>query len=161
MKRFSYESLIDNHNKRYTKSLIIFIVSLSIFAGLFITGVLLATYENKTIMMIIFSISLTIMAILIVSVLMFGMIENRKNAKRLLYLLGGYLNLIEGKIVQINESFTTISGRVATEIVLDDGKQQISVYYDPALGENPFHLNDVVSLKTSESFIVEYEVNNA
>lgn len=161
MKRFNYEAVIDNHNKRYKKSLIIFIISLVIFVSLFVTGILIATYENKKMIMIIFSLLLAVTAIFAITILMFGMIENKKNEKRLLYILGGYMNLVKGKVVQINDSFTTISGRVATEIILEDNGQQISTYFDHSLGENPFSLNDTVSLKTSESFIVEYEVENA
>ena len=71
------------------------------------------------------------------------------------------MNIVEGKIVAVNDEFTTISGRKAIELVLEDRNQQMSAYFDPTLGDNPFSINEVVSLKTSESFIVEYEVKNA
>ena len=161
MKRFEYESIIDNYHKRYKKSLIFLIVSIFIMVSLFTIGVIIANYENKRMIMIIFSIALLVISFIFVTILLFGVIENKKNETQLLYILGGYMNIVEGKIVEINDGFTTISGRKAIELVLEDDKQQISVYFDPTLGDNPFLVNDMVTLKTSESFIVEYEVKNA
>ena len=161
MKRFEYETIIDNYHKRYKTSFIFLIISLVILITLFVTGILLANYENKKMIMIIFSISLFVISIISLTILLFGVLENKKNEKQLLYILGGYMNIVEGKIVAINDEFTTISGRKAIELVLEDRNQQMSVYFDPTLGDNPFSINEVVSFKTSESFIVEYEVKNA
>ena len=53
-----------------------------------------------------------------------------------------------------------MSGRKGIEIIIQDNYEEICVYFDPIFNELPFKINDEVSLKICNSFIIEYEVKN-
>lgn len=161
MKHFDFETLLNNYHRRFKNNLILTIISSILFVAVFVIGIFVANYENKMAIMIIFSVILGLFSFLIITFLVLGVFENHKNIKQLNYILGGYLTVVTGKITQIKGIFTSISGRKGIEIIVTDNKEEISVYLDLTFDEIPFKIGDEVSLKVSESFIIDYEVKNA
>ena len=160
MKRFDYEKVVDNYQRKYKKNIVYLALFSFLFVITFAVGVIFSTFENKTIMMVIFSILLVIITFFIVTILLFGVLENRKNIKSLLYILDGYLVIVDGRVKEIKNLFTTMSGRKGIEIIIQDNYEEICVYFDPIFNELPLKINDEVSLKICNSFIIEYEVKN-
>lgn len=161
MKRFDYETMLENHNKKAKKYLLLAIILLALFVALFLTGILISNYSNRTLIMVIFSIALSIVSIAIAIILIFGFFASQKQKKQIYYILGGYLNRVEGEVISINGPITSVNGRQGIEIVLTDNDRQKSVLYDPCFGPIPFHQGERLAVKTSESFIVQYEVLDA
>ena len=120
----------------------------------------IAQYDYKTDIMIYFSIPLGILAMVISGFFIFGFLENRRKRKQIYFILGGYLSSVNGTIQEIKQSITTISGRKGIEMIIKEEDKTSAVYYDEVFGNNPFKVGDSVSLQISESFIIEYEVNN-
>lgn len=160
MKRFNYEQHLNENQKKYKISLILFFSLLALIGGCFVTGILISTYHNQNIIMIIFSIVLAILTIPTISILLFGVIKYKNERNQIFYILGSYLYYHEGKIIQINRNITTLSGRKGIEIVLETKNGQLIIYYDPIFGDIPFSLNTTLKTKCSESFIVQYEVED-
>ena len=160
MKRFDYENALANYQRKYKKSIVYLALFSFLFSVSFALGFIFSTYESKVLMMVIFSIALVVITFVIVTILLFGVLENRKNIKSLSYILNGYLLIVEGKVKEIKGTFTTISGRKGIEIIIQDQYEEISVYFDPIFNELPLKVDDEVSLKICNSFIIEYEVKN-
>lgn len=161
MKRFDYDSLMEQYMKKYRTSLIVFISLVIVFTLSFVLGVIFSTYENRIILMIVMSIWLAILICFIVWIIIFGLAENKKCQNQLFYILGGYMSLAEGEVVEIKNEITTISGRRGIEVVIKNKDDQLHVFYDSAFGDIPFKVNDYLTIKLSELFIIEYEVKNA
>lgn len=161
MKRFNYEEIFEKNHRKYRKNLIILISLLVLFSICFALGLIFANYQNKVLMMVIFSVLLAVITFFIVTVLIYGVIETKKNEKQLIYISNGYLLEIKGTIKSIKGIVTTISGRQGIELIVADGDEEINVFYDPIFGDLPFKENEDVLLKTANSFVVEYEVQNA
>ena len=160
MKRFDYEKALEDYKRKYKKNIVYLALFSFLFVVTFVLGIVFSTFENKIMMMVIFSIALVIITFFIVTILLFGVLENRKNIKALLYILNGYLLIVDGKVKEVKDLFTTISGRKGIEVVIQDKYEEISVYFDPIFNELPFKVDDEVSLKVCNSFIIEYEVKN-
>lgn len=161
MKRFDYETILENHNKKAKKYLVLTIVLLALFVALFLLGVLISNYSNRTLIMIIFSVVLSIVSVTMAMILIFGFLASQKQKKQIYYILGGYLNRLEGEIISIKGPITSVNGRQGIEVVLTYNDRQKSVLYDPCFGPIPFHQGEYLVVKTSESFIVQYEVLDA
>lgn len=160
MKHLDYENLLLRYHQKYKKNLIVLIILLVLFVVLFALGILLSTYENRVTMMVIFSIALALLSTFIIGFLVFGVLEYRNQEKQLNYILGGYLTIVEGKVIKIKDIFTSISGRKGIEIVVGDEEGEINVLFDPYFGDIPFKEGEEVQLQISESFVVDYEVKN-
>ena len=84
----------------------------------------------------------------------------KKEIRQIYYILGGYLTSVSG-VVKENKGLTTsITGRKCFELILKDGDEEISVYFDPIFKEKPFEVGVSLKLKISESFIIQYEVEH-
>ena len=160
MKHLDYENLLLRYHQKYKKNLFVLIILLVLFVALFVLGILLSTYENRVTVMVIFSIALALLSTFIIGFLVFGVLEYRNQEKQLNYILGGYLTIVEGKIIKIKDIFTSISGRKGIEIVVGDEEVEINVLFDPYFGDIPFKEEEEVQLQISESFVVDYEVKN-
>lgn len=160
MKHLDYENLLLRYHQKYKKNLFVLIILLVLFVALFALGILLSTYENRVTVMVIFSIALALLSTFIIGFLVFGVLEYRNQEKQLNYILGGYLTIVEGKIIKIKDIFTSISGRKGIEIVVGDEEGEINVLFDPYFGDIPFKEEEEVQLQISESFVVDYEVKN-
>ena len=160
MKHLDYEGLLNKYHKKIKVNLTILIIILCAYVGLFVLGILISTFENKKLIMIIFSIVLGLLSCFMVGFLIFGVIDYRKKEKQLIFILSGYLTIVEGTIGEIKGQLTSISGRKGIEILIVDGDEQTIVYYDSTFGQNPFSEGQKVHLEISGSFIVNYEVQN-
>lgn len=160
MKRFNYEQFLNIYKKKAKISLILFISLCLIIVGLFVLGILIANYYNKTLIMIIFSLILALLTLPAISILIFGVNKYNNERKQIYYILGSYLSFYEGKIIAINSIITTLCGRKGIEIILETKNGTNAIYYDPIFGDIPFKINDYIRIKCSESFIIQYEVKN-
>ena len=160
MKRFDYESILKKHDKKYKLSIALLICLSILLVAVFVTGILIAQYDYKIDIMIYFSIPLGILAMVISGFFIFGFLENRRKRKQIFFILGGYLSPVSGTVQEIKQSITTVSGRKGIEMIIKEEDKTTAVYYDDVFGDNPFKAGDNVSLQISESFIIEYEVNN-
>ena len=160
MKRFDYENLLEQYQRKGRKSLIIFVILLVCLVATFLTGVLVSNYQNRILIMVIFSIVLAVLSVISVIIFIFGFLNFQKKKKQIFYILGGYLLDVEGKIISLGNTFTTVFGRQGVEIVLQN-ENKICVLYDPSFGDVPFKEGDHLKAKISESFIIQYEVLDA
>ena len=160
MKRFDYESILKKYDQKYKLSIALLICLFVLLVAIFVTGILVAQYDYKIDIMIGFSIPLGILAMVISGFFIFGFLENRRKRKQIYFILGGYLSSVNGTIQEIKQSITTVSGRKGIEMIIKEEDKTSAVYYDEVFGDNPFKVGDSVSLQISESFIIEYEVNN-
>ena len=160
MKRFDYESILKKYDKKYKLSIGLLIGLSLVLVAIFVAGILIAQYDYRVEVMLYFSIPLGILAMVIVGFFIFGFMENKKKKKQLYFILGGYLSPVAGVVQEIKSSVTTISGRPGIEMIIKEEDKVTAVYYDAVFGDNPFKVGDKVSLQTSESFIIQYEVTN-
>ena len=161
MKRFDYDSLMEQYIKKYKVSLVVFVIISLVFVSTFVLGIVFSTYENRNYFMIIFSIVLSILIANDVGFLLFGVIANKKNQNQLFYILGGYMSVTGGYVSEIDDEITTISGRRGIEVTLRCEDDELRVFYDPVFGEIPFKVGENLKVKISELFIIEYEVIDA
>ena len=160
MKRCNFEALLEQYERRLKRNLIFLVLFCVLFVALFVTGVLISNYENKVWIMIIFSLLIAVLTFFITMTSIFGIYEYRQKKKQLYAILGSYLVEVNGIVKEIGDTFTSTNGRRGQEITIKQEERDSVVYYDLECGEIPFHIDDHVHLKTSESFIVEYEVDN-
>ena len=160
MKRFNYEEYLDNISHNYKKSIIVLILFIVLYVGAFLLGFFISNYENKDLIMIIFSIILGVL-ILCISVTLVGFtLRYRKDIKQIYYILGGYLTTITGVIVDNKGIVTSISGRKGIELTVKYDEDEVTVYLDLIFKDTLFNIGDQVTFKTSESFIIQYEVHH-
>ena len=160
MKRFNYEEYLDNISRNYKKSIIVLILFIVLYVGVFLLGFFISNYENKDLIMIIFSIILGVL-ILCISVTLIGFtLRYRKDIKQIYYILGGYLTTITGVIVDNKGIVTSISGRKGIELTVKSDEDEVTVYLDLIFKDTLFNIGDQVTFKTSESFIIQYEVHH-
>ena len=158
MKHFSYEIILEKLLKKYRNSIFVFLISIAILITIFVLGLCLVTYENQKIIIPIFAAIVLVLTILSTYILVVFTFPYRRDIKQMYSILGGYLNIYSGEIQDIKNIFTTVIGRKGLEIVLKCDDKMISVVYDPIFGENPFKVGQNVTFKTSELFIIYYEV---
>lgn len=160
MKHFNYQDLLNIKKQNHKKALVYFSISLAIYILLFSGGILLATYENKKIIMVIFSLALSILAVILVGLYVFGVFKNKKDIKVIIGILNSYLFDIEGKIISINPNSITINSRNVIEVTISRDNSTFVAYFDKEFKEFPFTKDMQVQLRTANSFIVYYEVQD-
>lgn len=160
MKRFNYEEHLDKTKKNYRLSLLILILSIVLFVGVFVIGILVSNYHNRFIIMVIFSIIIGVLTLLTTINLFTFVLPYKKEIKQVYFILGGYLTTVRGVISENKGYMTSVNGRRCIELIVKDEEKETSVFLDPLFGENVFSIGDEVSLKTSESFIIKYEVHH-
>ena len=160
MKRFNYEQHLENISKKYRTSIVVLVLNIVLFVGSFIIGLLISTYENKAMIMTIFSVILAIL-IIGIGVNLFGFfLIYKKDIRQIYYILGGYLTNVSGVLSENKGVITTITGRKVIELILKNEDEEVSIYFDPIFGENPFVVGETLNVKLSESFIIQYEVKH-
>ena len=80
--------------------------------------------------------------------------------EQIYYILGGYLTTITGVIVDNKGIVTSISGRKGIELTVKYDEDEVTVYLDLIFKDTSFNIGDQVTFKTSESFIIQYEVHH-
>lgn len=161
MKQFDYEKIILIYKKKQKMFLVLFIVSLILIALIFALGLLISNYQNQTIIMVIFSILLSLLSIPSISLFIFGYLKYKKELKQIYFILGGYLTTLSGEVIAFKNEITTITGRKGKEIVFKNkNEEQIILYFDLIFNEIPFKIGDKLIIKSSESFIIRYGVDN-
>ena len=160
MKHFSYEIILEKLLKKYRNSIFVFLISLAVLILIFILGLCLVTYENQKTIIPIFAVIVLLFTILSTYILVAFTFPYKRDIKQMYSILGGYLHIYSGEIQDIKNIFTTVIGRKGLEIILKCDDKLISVVYDPIFGENPFKIGQNVTFKTSELFIIYYEVIN-
>ena len=110
--------------------------------------------------MVIFSIIIGALTLLTTINLFTFVLPYKKEIKQVYFILGGYLTTVRGVISENKGYMTSVNGRRCIELIVKDEEKETSVFLDPLFGENVFSIGDEVSLKTSESFIIKYEVHH-
>lgn len=140
------------------KTFFIFLMfSILFFLADVITFLVIVSYENINKVYFI-NLPIFILITLFLTYVVIGLISINKEIKFLSSLFSKYLNIIEGKITNISKTSIALKNRTVTEISVLEGKDTYLLYLDNCYEVNPFNVDDKVTLKVADNFILEYEI---
>ncbi|MCQ2742540.1 MAG: hypothetical protein MJ239_04500 [Bacilli bacterium] len=157
MKRFDYGKLASKKAKEIKRNSFLFGGFTLAYAAVLAIGIILSTYQNKTLFMVIFSVVLSVLSIFVIYFLFFGIIFAKKDLKRIQQILDGYLIETKGVVEKILPPITLSNGRIVNEILLKSESGESTCYFDKEFGEVSLTVGCAYVVRCSEGIVIEAE----